>query len=157
MIEHRQGDLLSQPDINVIVQQCNCFNTMKSGLALAIKTKYPEAEEADAKTSEGDSSKLGAFSFAKTKDGKTIINLYSQFDYGGNDKRYTNYEAFYMGMESIHAQVLDSKKSLIVGVPKYIGCGLANGSWGVIEAMLIDIFGDSKAKLVIVELKPVKP
>lgn len=152
MIEHRKGDLLDQPDINVICHVSNCFNTMGAGIALAIKNKYPEAYAADCATAEGDSSKLGAFSWAKTSDGKTILNLYAQFDYGGNGKRYTNYEAFYMGMSTIHDQLLDSKKSLVLGVPKFIGCNRAGGSWKIIEAMLVELFGDSKIKLVIVEL-----
>jgi O-acetyl-ADP-ribose deacetylase (regulator of RNase III) len=153
-IEYRKGDLLEQKDVNFIIHCANCFNTMGAGIARAIAEKYPEAVEADNQTKPGDPNKLGCFSYAKGKDGKIIANLYGQFDFGGG-KRNLNYEAFYGGLEAIHNQILDSKdkkKVFVVGMPKFIGCGLANGSWRVVKAMLEDIFEESKIKLVICEL-----
>lgn len=153
-IEYRKGDLLKQNDVNFIIHCANCFNTMGAGIALAIANKYPEAVEADNQTDCGNPNKLGCFSYAKGSDGKIIANLYGQFRYSG-DGRNLNYEAFYGGLEAIHNQILDSKdkaKVFVVGVPKFIGCGLANGSWRVIKAMLEDIFEDSKIRLIICEL-----
>lgn len=153
-IEYRKGDLLEQSDINFIIHVANCFCAMGSGIALAIASKYPEAVEADNETNKGDPNKLGCFSYAKGSDGKIIANLYGQFKYGGGG-RNLNYEAFYGGLEAIHNQILDSKdksKTYIVGMPKFIGCGLANGSWKIIKAMIEDIFEDSKIHLVVCEL-----
>jgi O-acetyl-ADP-ribose deacetylase (regulator of RNase III) len=153
-IEYRKGDLLEQEDVNFIIHNANCFCVMGSGVARAIAEKYPEAVEADNQTTKGDPNKLGCFSYAKTKDGKMIANLYAQFNYGGG-KRNLNYEAFYGGLEAIHNQILDSKdktKVYIVGMPKFIGCGLAGGSWAITHEMIKDIFRDSKIKLVICEL-----
>jgi O-acetyl-ADP-ribose deacetylase (regulator of RNase III) len=154
-IKLRSGDLLKMSDIDVIVQNCNIYCTQAAGIAKQIVEMYPEVLEADKATPHGDSSKLGTFSYAKV-DGlygkKTVINLYAMQGLGTH-KRQTHYEAFYLGMEAIHNQVMDSKKDLVVGVPKYIGCGLAGGSWRVIQAMLEDIFEQSYVKLVIVEWK----
>jgi len=149
-IENRQGDLLKQPDINVIVHIANLYHTFGAGIAKQIADKYPEAFEADKKTPHGNNSKLGSFSFAKTDDGKTVINGYAMEGLGVG-KRQTNYEAIYRILETIHDQVLDSKKALVVGIPKFLGCGLAGGDWKIVNAMIESIFLDSKVKLVIVE------
>jgi len=141
-IENRQGDLLKQPDINVIVHIANLYHTFGAGIAKQIADKYPEAFEADKKTPHGNNSKLGSFSFAKTDDGKTVINGYAMEGLGVG-KRQTNYEAIY--------RILDSKKALVVGIPKFLGCGLAGGDWKIVNAMIESIFLDSKVKLVIVE------
>ena len=153
-IEYRKGDLLEQKDINFIIHVANCQCVMKAGIALAIAEKYPEAVEADNQTVRGDPSKLGGVSYARGKDDKIIANLYGQFRFGGKE-RDLNYEAFYGGLELIHNQIIDSKnksKVYIVGMPKFIGCGLAGGSWAIVHEMIKDIFGDSKIKLVICEL-----
>jgi O-acetyl-ADP-ribose deacetylase (regulator of RNase III) len=155
-IKLRSGNLLEMNDIDVIIHTCNLYHTMGAGLAKQIAELYPEVLEADKQTPHGDSSKLGTFSYAKIDGGaygkKTVINLYSMQGLGTN-KRQTHYEAFYLGMEAIHNQIVDSKKDLTVGIPKYIGCGLAGGSWRVIQAMIEDIFEESSVKLVIVEWK----
>lgn len=149
-IEYVKGNLLTYPGIDIIVGQNNCFNVMGAGLAAQIAAKYPEAVEADNATTKGDKGKLGGFSYAKADDGKIIVNLYSQYNYG-TDKRQTDYEAFYQGMSVLHDKVLDQKKNLVFGVPKFIGAGLSGGSWKIIHAMLEEIFLDSKIKLIIVE------
>ena len=154
-IQHRIGNLLKMNDIDVIIGVNNLYHTMGAGIAKQIADMYPEALEADKATPHGDSSKLGTFSYAKV-DGpygkKTVINLYAMQGLGTH-KRQTQYEAFYIGMESIHNQVMDSKKDLVIGVPAGIGCGLAGGSRKIINAMLEEIFGESSVKLVIVEWK----
>jgi O-acetyl-ADP-ribose deacetylase (regulator of RNase III) len=154
-IIYKSGNLLQMHDIDVLIHVANLECLFGAGIAKQIKDLYPEAYEADCKTPKGDSSKLGTFSYAKV-DGlygkKTVINLYAMQGLGTH-KRQTHYEAFYLGMEAIHNQVMDSKKDLVVGVPKFIGCGLAGGSWRVIQAMLEDIFEQSYVKLVIVEWK----
>jgi O-acetyl-ADP-ribose deacetylase (regulator of RNase III) len=154
-IQLKSGDLLKMSDIDVIVQNCNLYCTQMAGIAKQIVEMYPEVLEADKATPHGDSSKLGTFSYAKVEGPygkKTVINLYAMQGLGTH-KRQTHYEAFYLGMESIHNQVMDSKKDLVVGVPAGIGCGLAGGSRKIINAMLEEIFGESSVKLVIVEWK----
>jgi len=68
--------------------------------------------------------------------------------------RHLNYEAFFMGMPiGFHDQTLNSKKpNLVLGVPKFIGCARAGGSWKIISTMLEEIFLDSSVKLTIIEL-----
>lgn len=137
--------LLNNQDIfthnsNVIIQQCNCFCTMGSGIAYEIRKRYPEAYEADCKTIKGDKNKLGKFSWVKAKDGKIIINMYSQYDYG-RDYRRTNYEYFANGLERVTLFMIDNNLKSI-SIPYKIGCNLGGGSWEIIEVMINVAFRD---------------
>lgn len=139
-------------DAQCLVHQANCHCRMASGIARTISQLYPEAVAADNATTVGDANKLGTFSSAIGKDGKIIYNLYGQYNYG-NQKRQTHYEAFYRAMDSIHSDVRN-KKLTTASLPYNIGCGLANGSWRIIEAMIRDIWEDSPIKLTICKYTP---
>src|SRR6185369_11634813 len=99
MIKQIDGNLLDSPT-DLIAHCCNCFCVMGAGVAAGIRTKYPEAYEADCKTKKGDHKKLGTVSFAqvKTPDNsiKGVVNIYGQFDMGG--EKPVNYEAVYNGL-----------------------------------------------------------
>jgi len=153
MIEERIGDIFEQDDINVIVGACNCFNTMGAGFAKQIKERYPEAAKADAETKAASSLKLGNFSSAKGKDGKIIINLYSQYRYG-TDQRHTDYEALITGLEKLNKMISESKRpeKHVVAIPYKMGCDRGGSRWAIVEAAIKDIFGDSKFKVVICKL-----
>jgi hypothetical protein len=73
-------ELAEQGEFNIIVQGCNCFETMGSGIAREIKERYPAAYEADMKYSHaGDYDKLGCFSVMLGKR-FNIINICFGFD-----------------------------------------------------------------------------
>jgi len=70
-------NLLDAP-ADIIGHCCNCFCTMGSGVAAAIKAKYPEAYDADCKTKKGDRTKLGTLSLAvviKTDPTQTVASI----------------------------------------------------------------------------------
>ena len=84
MIKYKKGDLIKafqSGEVTAIGHQSNCFNTMGSGVALAVKSAFPEAYAADCTTVKGDKSKLGSMSCCMTPKGP-IFNLYGQYTYG---------------------------------------------------------------------------
>ena len=84
-----KGDLIKlalKGDFDVIVHGCNCFCAMGKGIALTIKKVFPEAYQADLKSTKGDKEKLGKYSSATVqRNGHqiTVINAYTQYNYGG--------------------------------------------------------------------------
>lgn len=144
MIHYVKGDLLAS-DCAVLIHGCNCFNVWGAGIARQMRDKYPEAYAADVRATErnGTKWKLGSFSDALARDGKVILNLYSQYDYGRGEV-YANYRAIRDGLEKIHDYILLGDVERFpawpkVGMPR-IGAGLGGGDWNVIEDIVKNIF-----------------
>jgi len=139
MIKEINCDLLEAP-VEAIFHCCNCFNVMGAGIALAIKNKYPEAFEADAKCYfVNKKNKLGYFSVAETKDNKFIYNLYTQHRYG-RENRQLDYEALYTSLEKACWDLHTQKLKSIVGIPYKMGCYLAGGDWNIVKSILNHFF-----------------
>ena len=130
-------DLAEQGHFDIIVQGCNCFNTMNSGLAKEIKSRYPEVAVCDQKTSAGDYNKLGNFTASGTIFNRDhnfiVVNAYTQFDYGRDGKDRFEYTAFDLILQKLAFRWGHSK----LGFPM-IGCGLAGGDEKRIMASLHD-------------------
>jgi O-acetyl-ADP-ribose deacetylase (regulator of RNase III) len=144
MVTEISSDIFLAP-IEVLVHQANCFHTMGSGVARAIRERYPEAYDADiTQTQKGDRAKLGTCSIANIRrpDSRLryIFNMYSQFTFG-TEKRQTHYEALYRGLEFVKGKVTNT--NLAIGFPWKLGCKLGGGSWRVVETMIRDVFEDS--------------
>lgn len=148
MIYYRIGNLLEQPDINVLIHCCNIYCTMQAGVALSIKNKYPEAYQADKKTKYGDKSKIGTFSWARTSDDKIICNLYTMKGLGTKE-RQLDYEAFYSCLEQIRDLINNSTKSYKIGIPYKIGSDLAGGDFEVVKSMINSVFGGYDIPVII--------
>lgn len=120
-----KGDLLALGKANefdIIVQGCNCFNAMGSGIARQIRDQFPDAWLADQQTLAGDRNKLGTFTVGMS--GRLVIlNAYTQYStasYPGED--VFEYKAF----ESVLNKIVERFGKYRIGLPM-IGMGLAGG------------------------------
>ena len=68
-------------EVRAIAHQANCFNTMGSGVAKALREAFPEIYEADCQTEKGSRDKLGSLSWTFNEHGM-MFNLYGQYKYG---------------------------------------------------------------------------
>lgn len=131
MLKHTKGNLLDLAEageFDVIVQGCNCFNTMGGGIAREIRERYPRCAEVDQQTQYGDYMKLGTWTYHKEPK-FTIINAYTQYNISrGND--VFEYTAFQLILEK-----LTRLGSVRFGLP-YIGMGLAGGDKDTIIPMI---------------------
>lgn len=130
-----QGNLLQLAEageFDVIVQGCNCFCTMGSGLAKTIHDQYPQAYFADLETTRGDVKKLGTYTSADAES-FIIVNAYTQFEYNSirDKKDVFKYEAF----KSVLEKLAKDFAGFRIGFP-LIGCGLAGGDKDKVVAML---------------------
>lgn len=134
-LKHAKGNLLDMAengDFDIIVQGCNCFNTMGGGLAREIRELFPMAATVDDETQKGDYNKLGNYTTAFT--GKfLIVNAYTQYSMSRGTDVF-EYGAFQLILEKL-AFAFPGKR---FGLP-YIGCGLAGGEQETIVDM-IDVF-----------------
>lgn len=136
-LPHHIGDLLADAEsleLDLLVQGCNCQNTMGSGIAKAIKEAYPEAFLADQQTTRGDKNKLGTYTEATVeRSGRplTVINAYTQFNYGYDGKLYFDYSAFEKVLKALNQEYPGKR----VGFPR-IGAERAGGCWLTIAEMI---------------------
>lgn len=132
MLKHTKGNLLDLAEageFDIVVQGCNCFNTMGGGIAREIRERYPMAELVDNETEKGAYNKLGNYTTAFT--GKfLIVNAYTQYNMSqGND--VFEYTAFELILQKL-CHEFGTKR---IGLP-YIGMGLAGGDKEIILDMI---------------------
>ena len=132
MLKHTKGnliDLAEAGEFDVIVQGCNCFNTMGGGIAREIRERYPSVAAVDASTVRGDYNKLGNWTVGLNDltDRKfIIINAYTQYNMSTGEDVF-EYTAFELILQKLCHAYGDKR----IGLP-YIGMGLAGGDTEVI-------------------------
>jgi O-acetyl-ADP-ribose deacetylase (regulator of RNase III) len=130
------GDLLRlalDGRFDVIVHGCNCQCRMGRGIALSIKQQFPEAYDADERTTAGDPSKLGTISTAEIDRPTarfTVVNAYTQLHWRGEGV-LADYDAIRSAFRLIKQRFGGRR----IGYPK-IGAGLARGDWATIAAIV---------------------
>lgn len=155
-MRHVKGNLLklaAAGEFNVIVQGCNCFCTMGSGIAREIRETHPEAYEVDLKTIKGDYNKLGTYTVMLGKR-FNIINAYTQYGFnsGGANEDVFEYTSFAMILQKLAHEYPTCK----FGFPR-IGQGLAGGDPTRIMSMLSDFSDKIEAtggSVTLVEFAP---
>ena len=102
MLKHTKGNLLDLAEageFDIVVQGCNCFNTMGGGIAREIRERYPVAALVDNETVKGDYNKLGNYTTAFT--GKfLIVNAYTQYNMSRGTDVF-EYTAFQLILEKL--------------------------------------------------------
>jgi O-acetyl-ADP-ribose deacetylase (regulator of RNase III) len=128
-----KGDLLAMGknnELDIIVQGCNCFCVMGSGIAAQIKQQFPDAEIADNETVRGDPGKLGTYTIGM--HGRLVIlNAYTQYGTSKNGEDVFEYNAFERVLDKIQHRFGKWR----IGLP-LIGMGLAGGDANRIMPMI---------------------
>jgi len=134
MLKHTKGNLLDLAEageFDVIVQGCNCFNTMGGGIAREIRERFPQAVLADDETIKGDYNKLGNWTVARANVASfDIINAYTQYNMSTGEDVF-EYAAFALILQKLEKAYGDKR----IGLP-YIGMGLAGGQKNIIIPMI---------------------
>lgn len=155
MIETEQGnliELLENDEIDVLIHQTNCFQTMgkqsASGIAKALGEKYEAVALADLTYKEGDINQLGKYIVVPvtTESGKQklIVNLYSQYAYGNMYGTPTSYSAMRTGLKNLSNYLRKTYgTSLRIGTYP-LGCFRGGADWSKVEPIiqkhLVDVF-----------------
>lgn len=157
-MEVHEGDLLSV-DRGIIVHGCNCQGVMGSGIAKAIREKWPVVYDAyeshyyncDDTLYLGDIVTVASYDcnddwYPYINNYTTdlpaeliVVNAMTQFDYG-RDKNvvYVDYDAITAAFARV--KILARETKLPVHFPR-IGAGLANGDWDEIRTRIINTLG----------------
>lgn len=140
-----KGDLLEHAKAGTfdgIAHSCNTQCIMGAGIAAQIKKQYPEAYAADLKTKDRSAQdKLGRYTRAQTEQGFWIINIYGQEHLGQTPEGFVpvDYTALYRGFLRLNNNTRDCYGPLHpfhLGIPKFLGCGLAGGDWDIVSRII---------------------
>lgn len=129
-IEYITGDLLLT-DVKHIIHGCNSRGVMGSGVAKAIRNKYPQAYRDYNDKYNNYGLELGTIVVSVQDDGKVIHNAITQQDYGRDkDRVYVSYWAIANAFRHIESWGIKE-----IALPK-IGSGLGGGNWSVISQII---------------------
>lgn len=157
-MHHVKGDLLKANHLDYICHQVNCQGRMGSGIAKAIREKWPEAyneyrawhHDWERRADEmggsfeygsptGDELMLGNILFHPINETQSLIHLAAQQYYGYDGKRYTSYDAFWSCLGYILEFIPEGSQ---IGFPAHIGCGLGGANWQVIKTMIEEVLDE---------------
>ena len=155
MIHEVKGSLLDTT-CDYICHQVNCMGKMNSGVAKAIRLKWPVVFDEYEKMCESwhawahahhpedyeqfaAKEMLGRVQLVAVKENQVVINLFGQGTFGYDGKRYTSYDAFWNCLHLIKKTVQKGSK---IGFPGYIGCVRGGANWDVIYEMINQVLAE---------------
>lgn len=124
---------------------------MKSGVALALRKRFPSVYKADSIAAKKGFNVLGNYSFSQVlndnDDPCIIVNLYSQDNYGHDGEQYLRYGSLAEALTSFAEDILmpkwdsitNNNKTISIGVPYLMGCDRVGGDWPTVLKMLLSI------------------
>lgn len=144
------GNLITlsyQSKFDVIGHGCNCFCTMKSGIApQMVKAFGCDKFKLESIEYKGDINKLGSIDYQDIEidifSKLTVVNLYTQYSYG-RDKVHVDYDAIRLCMRKMN-HIFEGKH---IGLPK-IGSGLAGGRWDKIKQIIKEELTDCRVTII---------
>lgn len=130
-------DNFEKGNVNIIAHQVNCQGVMASGIAKTIRSSYPEhfSDYLDVYKMYNDKSYLLGLTVNTILENKIIIGLFSQYQYGYNGGRFTNYSALSEALMNAGKFGVGPRT---IGVPYNLGCDRGGGDWNIVEQLLID-------------------
>lgn len=129
MIEYINKNVTT-PERGIIAHGCNCQGVMGSGVALAVKNKWPRAFEryvAVCGMSATKSNLLGLAHIVNVGDELYVSNMFTQEKYGRDGKRYADPQAIEEALQDTFA-FARSTGNLPIYMPR-VGCGLGGLKW----------------------------
>ena len=142
MLKHTKGNLLDLAEaglFDIVVQGCNCFNTMGGVIAREFAERYPMCAEIDRLTVR--CVYINLCNWTEFDSGKFIIIIaYTQY----NMSRGTDVFE-YIAFELILQKLIHTHGDKRIGLP-YIGMGLAGGDKEIILDMIAE-FANNVSKI----------
>jgi O-acetyl-ADP-ribose deacetylase (regulator of RNase III) len=105
------------------------------GFAVSVRRKFPQVQEDFLRWAEEkhDALRLGAVHFARPADDIWVASVVAQKGYGPSARPRVRYSALHDGLQQVARRA--RTESANIHMPR-IGCGLAGGSWDVVEELV---------------------
>lgn len=136
MLSFKNGCLIEAAkngEMDYLCHGCNSFSTMGAGVAKLIKAEFPKAFLVDQNDYRSPIEKIGSYS-SVLLNGLTIINLYTQYDYGTSCRKF-EYGVLKRALDEICRDFSFTGKR--IGLPE-IGCGFGGADISLVHQILQD-------------------
>lgn len=133
-MNYLKGNLLTVQN-GIIVHGCNAQGKMNSGVAKAIREKYPVVFEKYINDI-NNGLQLGGVSYCDVSDDDNLLIVASaitQEFYGTDGKKYVSYDAIDSAFKKVFQLAIVGDLSVYMPL---IGSGLGGGCWEVISAII---------------------
>lgn len=140
---------ITNSEATLILHQTNCQYTMNSGVAKAIKNKWPIVYSEYMSLKSQD---LGNIQIVKIEPGKYVVNMFAQKYYGYDGIRYTSYDALDKCLQAV-AKFCCEEEIDSVAIPYYMSCDRGGASWDVVLALIENAFKDNLINIEICKYK----
>ena len=137
MVTFHNGNILDS-GADIICHQVNCMGKMNSGVAKAIREKWPEVYTMYRAKYECQVDLLGQIQPVIIDANKAVINMFAQYNYGYDGRRYTSYDAFWSCLGEIKKYL---NPGITIAFPARIGCVRGGANWNVILTMIEEVLG----------------
>jgi hypothetical protein len=163
MIKEIQKDITTI-ERGIALHQVNAMGVMSSGVALAIKNKWPVVFDAYHRKYLEKSNKpwelLGDAQIVECSDNIHVVNLFSQYDFGYNGQRYTEYAALSSALKNFNISVKywelhrysKTEFPLKIYIPYKMGCDRGGGDWNIVYDMIETILDNDDRTIYICRL-----
>lgn len=143
-IKEINGNLLDS-NAECIIHQVNCQGAMNSGVAKAIREKWPIVFERYRGYYDvmryGKEPLLGQTLGVKVNESQMVFNMFAQDSYGYDGKRYTSYDAIDKCLVTVADYCRkEGKKSM--ALPYHMSCDRGGANWNIILEMIKEHFAD---------------
>lgn len=140
-IKNIDGNLLDSK-AEYIIHQVNCAGAMNSGVAKAIREKWPDVfSKYKNYVDKYNNDVLGAVLPVKVGENQRVLNLFGQGNYGYDGIRYTSYDAI---DTCLHKVAMKCEKDGIksIALPYHMSCDRGGANWNIIMEMIKQHFND---------------
>ena len=151
-IKYFDGDILTST-APIIMHQVNCKGVMNSGVAKAIKEKWPVVFDEYLRFYQNLTTDvlLGITQFVKIGTDRYVANLFAQEKYGYDGIRYTSYDAIDKCLKSV-ARNAENGEINRVAMPYKMSSDRGGADWDVILALVNSAFKDTDITIEIWKL-----
>lgn len=129
----------------LIIHQVNCQHTMGSGVAKAIKTKWPKVYYDYMSIHE---QMLGDIQIVKVAEDKYVVNMFAQNNFGYDGQRYTSYDALDICLRQI-AEFCKNEMIDTVAISFNMSCDRGGACWDIVLAMINNAFKSNYGEIEI--------
>lgn len=151
MIKEIQKDVTTV-ERGIVLHQVNCLGVMGSGVALAIKNKWPKVYERYAELHAQYSFQpwklLGKPQIVTIDEGLSVANLFGQYDCGAG-QRFTEYGSLAISFFDLN-DILYHYEDIYI--PYKMGCDRGGGDWNIVSNMIETLLDNDERTIYICSL-----